>query len=180
MRYLLVSSSLDPTSRSRALAHRARAIFEAKGIEVDVLDLRDHPLPFCAGRESFSDSRVRDLQARLVRADGILCAVPIYTFTVSAAFKNLVELAGRDAWTEKVVGFLCAAGGKSSYMAVMTICSSLMLDFRTVIVPRFVYASREAFSETGELVDPDVEERVERVVADLVRMTSRLRVGEDG
>jgi FMN reductase len=37
----------------------------------------------------------------------------------------------------KVVGFLCAAGGKSSYMSVMRLANSLMLDFRCLIIPHF-------------------------------------------
>lgn len=43
----------------------------------------------------------------------VLVAAPIYNFDVSAAIKNLVEQTGR-AWTDKVVGFLCSAGGRAS------------------------------------------------------------------
>ena len=46
-------------------------------------------------------------------------------------------MAGR-AFTGKPVGFVCAAGGRSSYMAVLGLANSLMLDFRCLIVPRFV------------------------------------------
>jgi len=44
-----------------------------------------------------------------------------------------------------------------------------MLDFRSVIVPRFVYATGEAFVD-GRIVDPDVERRV----AELARLAARL------
>ena len=53
------------------------------------------------------------------------------------------------AWTGKVVGFLCAAGGRGSYMSVMSLANSLMLDFRCLIVPRFVYATGEDFNDDG-------------------------------
>ncbi len=56
----------------------------------------------------------------------------------------MIELAG-SAWEDKIVGFLCAAGGMSSYMSVMAYANSLMLDFRCVIIPRFVYATGDIF-----------------------------------
>ena len=68
--------------------------------------------------------------------DAIVVAVPIYVYDTNAAIKNFVDLSGR-AWTDKPVGFLCAAGGPSSYMAILGLANSLMLDFRCLIVPRF-------------------------------------------
>ena len=44
-----------------------------------------------------------------------------------------------------------------------------MLDFRSVVVPRFVYAVGEAF-ENGRIVDPKVTSRV----AELAKETARL------
>jgi NAD(P)H-dependent FMN reductase len=70
-------------------------------------------------------------------ARAVIIATGIYNYDANAAVKNLVELTG-DAWENKVVGFLCAAGGMSSYMSIMSLANSLMLDFRSIIVPRFV------------------------------------------
>ena len=58
--------------------------------------------------------------------------------------KNMIELTG-SAWEDKIVGFLCAAGGHTSYMSVMSYANSLMLDFRCVIIPRFAFATSDAF-----------------------------------
>src|SRR5438445_13275486 len=109
-------------------------------------------------------------------ADGIIVATPVYNYDVSAAAKNMVELTGK-AWEDKVVGFLCAAGGMSSYMSVMAFAASLMLDFRSVIIPRFVYATGRAF-EGGELTDNEVGERINELADELVRFTNALRGGE--
>ena len=58
----------------------------------------------------------------------------------------MIELTG-SSWEDKIVGFLCAAGGTTSYMSVMAYANSLMLDFRCVIIPRFVYATGNAFDD---------------------------------
>ena len=70
---------------------------------------------------------------------------------------------------EKVVGFLCAAGGKGSYMSVMSLANSLMLDFRCLILPRFVYSVGEDFEE-DEVTDPKVKERVMELAKELDRI----------
>jgi NAD(P)H-dependent FMN reductase len=62
-----------------------------------------------------------------------------YNYGGNAAAKNLLELTG-SSWENKTVGFLCAAGGAASYMSIMGLANSLMLDFRCLIIPRFVYA----------------------------------------
>jgi hypothetical protein len=54
-------------------------------------------------------------------------------------------------------------------MSIMSLANSLMLDFRSVIVPRFVYATGEAFVD-GRIADLGVNGRV----ADLARETARL------
>ena len=106
-------------------------------------------------------------------ADGVLVAAPVYNYDVSASAKNMIELTG-SAWEDKIVGFLCAAGGMSSYMSVMAYANSLMLDFRCVVVPRFVYATGHNFTD-GEISEPKILQRIEQVAAELVRFAEALR-----
>ena len=112
--------------------------------------MRESPLPMCDGGPAYQHENVAPLAAAISQADPILLAVPVYNYDANAAAKNLIELTGR-AWTGKVVGFLCAAGGQGSYMSVMSLANSLMLDFRCLIVPRFVYATGDHFNEDGSL-----------------------------
>ena len=77
-------------------------------------------------------------------------------------------------WEDKIVGFLCAAGGTASYMSVMAYANSLMLDFRCVIIPRFVFATGEAF-DGEKITDKKIAERIEQVANELVRFTKALR-----
>src|SRR5947208_16170568 len=106
-------------------------------------------------------------------ADGVLVAAPIYNYDVAAAAKNMIELAG-SAWENKIVGFLCAAGGMGSYMSVMAYANSLMLDFRCVIIPRFVFATSEGF-DGDSITDKKVVRRIETLADELVRFTKALR-----
>ena len=144
-----------------------------KEVEVELLDLAEAGLPICDGGSVYGEESVQKVAAAVEAADGILLASPIYNYDLNASAKNLIELTGK-AWTEKVVGFLCAAGGQGSYMAVMGLANSLMLDFRTTMIPRFVYASGDAF-QGDEISDEDLGGRIEGLAAELIRFTTALR-----
>ena len=158
MTNIVISSSLNPKSRSRLLALIAFNELKNMGVSVEWLDLADYPIPLCDGYEAYNNSNVKELRDKIQNAKGVLFAVPIYNYDVNAAAKNLIELTG-DAWSNKIVGFLCAAGGKQSYMSVMNLANSLMLDFRCFIIPRFVYSVSEDF-EVDDMTDSKVKARV--------------------
>jgi NAD(P)H-dependent FMN reductase len=167
--YLIVSASLRSKSRSRALAKYVAECYEAEGVVAKLVDLRDSTLPFCDGETVYSHPEVIALSQAIAAARVVIVATPIYNFDASAALKNLIELTG-ESWESKVVGFLCAAGGASSYMSVMSLANSLMLDFRCLVIPRFVYVTGEEFCD-GDLISADAKERIR----DLASASTRIR-----
>ena len=169
---LVISTSLNKSSRSRVLARAVEQSLRSKGVSVRWLDLQESPLPLCDGNAAYDDPAVAEIEASIQRAAAILIAAPVYNFDLSAAAKNLVELTG-SAWEDKVVGFLCSAGGRSSYMSVMSFANSLMLDFRSVIVPRFVYAVKSDF-QGGRVSSPDVLQRIDALADRTVQMARAL------
>ncbi|PSP16283.1 MAG: flavoprotein [Cyanobacteria bacterium QS_8_64_29] len=158
MRYLIIGASLNPNSHSQILAQAAQQQLQAQGQQAQWLDLRQVTLPLCDGSSAYNHPELPPLAETVARVQGIVVATPIYNYDVNANIKNFLELTG-SAWNEKVVGFLCAAGGQGSYMAVMPFANSLMLDFRCFILPRFVYATGSAFAD-GQLVDADIQSRL--------------------
>lgn len=169
----IVSSSLNPESNSRLMATEALRVLERDSTPVTLLDLREYPLPFCDGAAAYEHPNVARVAEPLRAASAIIIATPIYNYDAGAAIKNLIELTG-DVWQDKPVGFLCAATGRSSYMSVLSFANSLMLDFRSIIVPRFVYATGEAFAG-GQLVDPEIQRRVAALAHEAARFGRMLR-----
>ena len=172
MRILVVSCSLNPDSHSFLLAQQASTELRAAGAEVDFVDLREHALPVCDG-ETCTNPSVVTLTARIEAADAVLLAAPIYNFDVNAAAKNLVEHTG-SAWEGKLVGFLAAAGGQASYMSLMPLANSLMLDFRCLIVPRFVYATGGDFAD-GRVTSQKIAGRIAQLASETLRLATALR-----
>ena len=135
---------------------------------VEMVDLRQMGLPLCDGDdESHDPPNVVALKDKIEEADAIAIAVPIYNYDVGGAARNLVAVTGK-VWTEKVLGFVGAAGGERSYMSLMSLANSLMFDFRSIVVPRYVYASSSLFEGTS-IASSGVCRRLNDLAADLDR-----------
>ena len=169
MSVLIVSTGLGGNPKSLLLAREAERVLRADGTAVTLLDLRELTLPLCGTPESFSHANTARGLELVGAADAIILATPIYNYDANAVAKNFIELTGKS-WKNKVVAFLCAAGGHASHMSIMALANTLMLDFRCMIVPRFVYVTTPAFAKDGTLADPDIVARI----AQCARATAKL------
>ncbi len=175
MSLLIVSTSLGHNPKSLILAREAERVLRADGTPHTLLDLRELTLPLCGPQDSFTHpNSVRALEL-VSAAECLIVSTPIYNYDANAVAKNFVELTGKG-WKNKVVGLMCAAGGHASRMSIMALASSLMLDFRCVIVPRFVYATGQAFAPDGTIGDAEILARI----AQCARTTAKLSTAVKG
>ena len=167
--YLIISGSLRSTSLSRVMAEALRDAYAKLEVSHHLIDLREYVLPLCDGEACYDHPHVATLTKLIEGARVIIVATPIYNYDANAAVKNLLELTG-GSWESKTVGFLCAAGGHSSYMSIMSLANSLMLDFRCLIIPRFVYAKGDDFTAKQQ----PTAKLAERLTA-LAEVSTRIR-----
>ncbi len=177
---VVISTSLNPGSRSRILARRFAQLLAETYPDLPSAHFADlqawEPLPIAgspqARQQAENHADLQTLKAELARATHVIIAAPIYNFAVGASAKNLVELlvSGKEELANKTVGFLCALGGPRSYMSVLGFANSLMLDFRCWIVPRFVVASGADFTNE-EITGGDIEARMEQLATEMFERT---------
>jgi FMN reductase len=146
--------------------------FQENGEEAELLALIDHEIPFCDGKTYVDHPTTQLFRDKVGAVQGIILATPVYNFDANSAAKNFIEITGQ-VWENKVVGFLLCLSGDKSYMSIMALANSLMLDFRCVIIPRFVYASSSAFSN-GAVTDATVVDRIYELSDELIRFTTGL------
>jgi FMN reductase len=173
MRLLIFTCSLNPSSRSAQLAEMALLDARAADHAVELVSVAALNLPMCDGEAAYEHPSLSGLTEKIRAAHGVIFALPVYNYDVNAAAKNLIELTG-DAWTGKVVGFICSAGGQGSYMSVMPFANSLMLDFRCVIVPRFVYATELDFVDEQLAEDGELRRRLRSLTSDVANFARAL------
>ena len=174
--YLVISTSRSPKSRSRILARHVFNCLESAGTGATFVDLCDLDLPRCDADTCYAEPAAQEISQLVKEARGIVLATPIYNFDCGSEAKNLIELTGQN-WRDTVVGFLCAAGGQGSYMSIMQLANSLMLDFRTFVLPRFVYATGAAFAGDN-ITDNDLLDRLQGFSSEMTRVTECLFGGQ--
>jgi FMN reductase len=162
---LIIATSLSEDSRSQLLARKFVTHLADAGISHELVDLRELNLPLAGKTESWEGAEIIALREKIIASSHIIFSVPIYCYDVNAAAKNVIELAGR-CFIKKVVGFMCTAGGHNSYMSVMGLANHLMIDFRSVIVPRFVYVVTSDWREETTL-NPEIEDRLKLLLMDM-------------
>ena len=167
--HLIISCSINRASKSRMMAKYA---FNLYCKDAKFIDLQKMKLPLCDGDTCYDDPIVEELKGYIENARSILLASPIYNYDLNAVAKNFIELTG-NSWTDKLVGFISAAGGKGSYMSTMSFVNSLMLDFRCIIIPRFVYADQTCFIN-GKISDA-IKERIEELVDASILLSKALK-----
>lgn len=168
--HLVISSNQKPHSHTRILAGCAFDELSRLNEPVDLVDLRDYSLSMNGEDELAEQGDITALTNTISAADSILLATPIYHFDVAAVTKTLIEATG-EAWRHKVVGFLCTAAGRRSYMSIMGLANSLMLEYRCLIVPYFVFTKPKSF-DGNELQD----ERAIHQIAELAVATCHMNV----
>jgi len=171
--FLIISSSLNPNSNSKKLGLFLKSVLDERNTNCEFVDLKECNLPLCDGASSYDNDNVKILNDKIRDAQTILICSPIYNFDLNAAIKNVLELTG-SSWKKKQVGFLCAAGGKSSYMSPISFMNSLMLDYRCIIIPRFVYALGGDFDKS-KVISQDIKERIISLAEESIYLNKKLK-----
>ena len=167
--YLVISCSMNKSSKSRIMARHAYDLYSKNA---KFIDLQDFELPICDGDTCYDDFTVMELKEIISNAKSIILASPIYNYDFNAVAKNLIELTGRS-WNEKIIGFISSAGSMNSFMSPMSFANTMMIDFRCIIIPRYVYADKKCFSENGK-INSEIKERIEELVEKSILLTNSL------
>lgn len=164
-RVTIIATSLSEDSKSQVLARNFEELLNKDGVECERFDLREMDLPFAGPAKSWESVDAKKLADSVGKSSHVVFAVPIYCYDVNSAAKNVIELIGRS-FSKKVIGFICSAGGSNSYMAVLGLANHLMLDFRSIIVPRFLYVDGDSWVDENSL-GPEIRDRMERLRDDM-------------
>lgn len=94
-RYLILSCSLNPQSRSRILARMVHDHLAARPGGAELVDLQDYDLPLSDAGACYSHPHVVALTPKVAEAQGIIVATAIYNYDVNAATKNFLDSPAR-------------------------------------------------------------------------------------
>lgn len=117
---IIVGSTRPGRFSEALLPWLTSAVGAREGMEAEVIDLRDHPLPFFNAPMSpayveggdYGDTVVNAFAAKIAEGDAFIVITPEYNHGPSAAIKNAMDVIYRE-WNQKPVAFVSygSAGG---------------------------------------------------------------------
>lgn len=181
-RLLIISTSLDPKSRSHTLATLCQKALADKGTETEIIDLRQFELPNFDNDTIYQSAAYIQLHEKIALADGLILASPVYNWSCCAELKKLIEYVGstppegpiHGALFDKVVTFVNSAGLPHSYTAFTGLANSLMLDFKCVINPYNLYVHSKQWIGDAKL-DESAEARLKKCMKVAVELSTLLQ-----
>ena len=171
----LLGGSLREHSRTLALLQTSLAFARERGIDAQLLDLRELDLPMFLPDRTLEDYPIEKQAtiARLLeayrRAHAMVWACPTYHGTVSGVFKNALDFAELLAKDARPYLHGCAVGiiaiNDTSTLTAMSHC---VHELRAWLAPTQIMATGSSFSETRELIDDRVKRRLAQQIDELI------------
>ena len=182
MKLLAFAASLRRDSHNRKLLRLAVDLAREAGVEVDLAEFHEFDMPlYNADLQNSSGfpAGAAEMARRIEAADGLMIASPEYNYSIPGTLKNAIDwvsrmkpmpLAGKH-------GVLLAAstspvGGVRGLWALRVPLEGLGV---TLLPGMFALAQApQAFDETGKLRDPELQERLRKLVQGYLVMGRKL------
>ena len=173
-----ISGSLRPgsfTSMAVRVALRGAAQF---GAETRFLDLREYGLTLLD--EGPEPPGARKWRADFAAADGLLLGTPEYHGSFSGILKNALDFLGFDQTEGKMIGLVGVSGGSMGAFDAMNGLRSVGRALHAWVIPKqaAVLEAWKAFSEDGQPVDSEIENRLREVGQQVARFAHLHKCGQ--
>jgi NAD(P)H-dependent FMN reductase len=160
----------------------------AAGADVTVIDLKQFPMPLFdqdLEQEAGVPEHAVRLKQLFVEHDGLLIAAPEYNSSITPLLKNSIDWVSRPAGDEpplvafrgKTAALMSASPGGLGGLRGLVHVRSILASIGVMVLPDQVAVAKafEAFGEDGQLVDERKQAQVEKLGAELARVTALLK-----
>lgn len=178
MKIVGFASSLSESSNSTKALKVALEAARGQGVEVELFDLRETPLPIYDpenGTQKTEDANVKRFIDVMTEADGYILASPEYHNGPSGAFKNALDFIGATQFAGKPVGLISAAGGAVATNTLNQMLT-IMRSLHAHVVPQVGSVGyMDSFDENGRFTNAKAQERFEQIGQATAKMAKLLR-----
>ena len=185
-RILAFAGSTRQNSYNKTMVRIAAKAAEQAGAEVNVIDLRDYPLPIFDEdlEKSGTPENARKLKELFIQHQGLLIASPEYNSSITAVLKNTMDWVSRPAsgepplvaYRDKVASLMSASPGALGGLRGLVHLRSILGNIGVIVLPDQIAVPKahEAFDSDGRLKDGKQQAGVERLGVGLVEVVRKL------
>lgn len=167
MKIIAISGALRKASTNTGLLRALKDVAPA-GVEVEVVTL--HGIPLYDGDVEDAEGKpqsVKELDAKIRAADGVVIATPEYNFSIPGVLKNASDWLSRGGsplkWRR--VGIIGASGGPVGTARVQYHLRQNLQGLEAIVMPKpefFASNNGEKFDKDGNLTDSNTREHLRK------------------
>jgi len=185
---LAFAGSARAGSWNKKLVAVAANAARAAGGDVTLVDLRDFPMPIYDGdleAASGLPEHAKRMKALFLAHDALLLACPEYNSSITALLKNTIDWVSRPAPGEaslacfvgKTASLVAASPGALGGLRGLVHVRAILGSIGVIVLPTQIAVAKahEAFDADGKLKDAKQQASIEKLAAELVTTTSKLR-----
>ena len=129
----IILGSTRPNRNGEQVADWVAKQASSRSVTYDLIDLRDHPLPFLdepvpPSMDDYQNDHTKEWSAVVDQYDGFVFVTPEYNHSTSAALKNAIDYLYRE-WNDKACAFVGygSLGGARAIEHLRAIASELQM-----------------------------------------------------
>jgi len=180
MNIVAIAGSNRRGSTSTRLAKYIVAVLRQQGVQADLFDLHQTPLPFFSPDDPQEDhAGLAELKRLAAAADGIVLASPEYHGSISGVLKNALDHLGKEHFGGKPVLSATSAGGPVGVSSLQQL-QAIVRNLHGVNCPEWISVGggqRMLFEAEPSAYLPEnaVLDRVHSALRCFLELTRRLR-----
>ena len=184
---LAFAGSARKESYNKKLVKIAAAGARGAGAQVELIDLRDYPLPLYdedLEKESGLPENAAKLKKLFSAADGLLISCPEYNSSITPLLKNTIDWVSRPepnqaplaGFSGKCAALMSASPGALGGLRGLVSVRSILGNIGVTVLPTQIAVSKafEAFNADGSLKDAKQQAGIEKLGAALAVMAGKL------
>ncbi|MDC1419244.1 NAD(P)H-dependent oxidoreductase [Euryarchaeota archaeon] len=176
IRIMGISGSYSLDSANGHMIDLVLAECKKMGAEVFVWDNKTNPLPFVGEEGCWDHENVKLYKNMADSADAFVLSSPEYHGTMSGVMKNSLDWLSFEQTTGKVFGLISTLGGQSNTTTLNHMRTVIRWIHGWVIPEQLVVSNvKDAFSDDGKILDPNLSERLDKFSTSLFNNTQKLR-----
>jgi chromate reductase len=188
IKIIAMAASTRSESYNKKLLNLAVWGAREAGAEVTVVNMEDYLVPLYEDSLERSDGiprKIIELKELFIENHGIIFSMPEYNYSIPAAFKNIIDWLTRGETYEKsskcfqykVCALLSASSEFHGGIRGLLHLRSVLENLNTIVMPEQICISDvdNAFDEIGLLKNDIYKKSAEKIGANLVDLTLRIR-----
>ena len=144
-------------------------------VNFDIIDLSQLTLSFADGRDYRDyDPITAQVVEKILQADALVIATPIYNASIPGALKNVLDLLPIDSIKDKTIGMIITAGSEKHYLVAQYQLLPILDYMKASVVDKYVFITDASYLQ-GKLADDDIYFRLKALARDITQDVIAIR-----